>query len=582
MLNQKLSKLAPALIIYVVITSLFLGALFITIWFSKTSYSSLVDFIIQTLKRPDLKPLIIKSLFTNEKYEQVYKLHWILYPIIIIVSGISYYKSEVIYKSLLIAIHCLRISFLHVIIFFKNLQKKEKLLLGLGCCLYVALVLYNNHLKEISYDEAWAYNYYINKPFYFPLILFNTYPLYNLITHFFTFLPFDTLINIRLPSLLFGIFTLLALFYTLYKQQGFFSAGLGLLALSASPLFFIYSSLSRGITLSLFLSVIVLHLTIKIVTGNSFTKRYRFLYIISNFLGIASMPTFFVYTISASLFLILRKHKQKAFVKTILQSAFIIFLASFIFYLPVLFASGPALIYHNNHYVFNIADTMNKAVSFLFGLSQLFFVSKYVVMLLLFISLALLFSKPLLKIKKVLVTYSLFVIMFTLLARAVTGNIFPERSLNYLILFFIIILIHLTDILLHSLSYWLKVTVSLALFVLFSFSYIHNQKELLRPAEDKDAKIIGELLIKNEVKTAYINEDNFWVRIPMIEYYYSKKNKQISFATSSTTSTRYLPFNIYNNYDCIVSRPSFAGNIKSLYKEIYRNSDFAVWKKLPK
>ena len=579
MIKYKLSFL-PLIITIIVITSLSLGALFITIWFSRTSYSLLVNFITQTLKRPDLKPLIITSLFTYNKYKIIYQFHWVLYPLIIIISGMLYYNSRLIHKNLLIVITYIQISFFHVLLFFKTLNWKEKLLLSFGCCLYVALVLYNNHLKEISYDEAWAYNYYINKLFYFPLILFNTYPLYNLITHFFTFLPFDTLINIRIPSLLFGVLTLLGLFYILYKLESLFLAGLGLMALHASPLFYIYSSLSRGITLSLFLSVIVLHITIRIITGSPFKKRYRFLYIISNFLGIASMPTFIVYTLSASLFLIYLKHKQKLFVKTLLLSTSIIFLGSFIFYFPVLLTSGSALIYHNNHYVFNVFDTANKLTSFLFGLSQLFFVSKYVVILLLFISLSLLFLKPLIHIKKIIVTYSLFVVMFTLAARAATGNIFPERSLNYVILFFIIILIWITGILLHWLSYWLKVTLALSLFVLFSFSYIHNQKELFRPAEDKDAKIIGKLLIKNEVKTAYIDEEEFWYRVPMIQYYYSKGHKQITFSTSSSNSTRYQPFNINNNYDCIVSKPSFGNTINSLYKEIYRNNNFVLWKRL--
>ncbi len=580
MLKPRRDKLLPLFIICILITSLFFGALFITIWFTRTSYSSLVDFITQTLKRPDLKPLIVKSLFTYEKYRLVYKLHWILYPIIIAIFLVLLHNSRKIHKNSVVGLLHIKLTFLNAITFFKHLQKKEKLLLSAGCLLYVLLVLYNNHLKEINYDEAWGYNYYINKPFYFPLILFNTYPLYNIIAHLFTFLPFDTLASIRLPALLFGILGLLALFCTLYNYAGFFLAGIGLVILTASPLFYIYSTLSRGITLSLFLSIIVLHITLRLLINSSDKKRYRFLYIILNILGIASMPTFIVYTTATTLFIIYSRYKQKLFVSAILVNTLIIFLISFIFYLPVILNSGAALIYHNNHYTFNVADTANKLISFVVGLSQLFFVSKYVVILLLFISPVLLFLKLQLQIKKTALFFSLFVIGFTLLARAATGNIFPERSLNFLILCFIIILLWIMVIFIQRLSYSLKITLALSLVVLCSFSYIHNQKQLFSPAEDKDAKIIGELLIKNQVRTAYINEEDFWFRVPMIEYYYSKKHREITFATSETTSTRYQPFDLNNQYDCIVCKPSLCENLISTYKEIYRNNNFVLWKRL--
>lgn len=579
MLKPRDGKILPLLIIYVLITALSFGALFITIWFSKTSYSSLVNFITQTLKRDDLKPLIVKSLFTYEKYQFVYKLHWILYPAIIVIALALFYKSGKIYKYSVAGMLYIKLSFSHAMTFFKHLQKMEKLFLTTGCFLYVVLVLYNNHLKEISYDEAWGYNYYINKPFYFPLILFNTYPLYNIIAHFFTYLPFDTLANIRLPSLLFGTLALVALFYTLYDYAGFFLAFLGLIILTASPLFYIYSSLSRGITLSLFLSIIVLHITLRLIDRSADKKRYTFLYIVFNTLGIAAMPTFIVYTAAASLFIICYRYKQKLFIKSVLLNTSIIFLLSFIFYLPVLLNSGAALFYHNNHYVFNVADTVTKLMSFLFGLSQLFFVSKYIAIFLLLISFLLLFPKQQSEIKKTGVFFSLFVVVFTLFARAAAGNIFPERSVNFLILCFIIILLWMISIL-QELTYSSKVAFTLSFFILFSFSYIHNQKELFRPAEDRDAKIIGELLIRNQVKTAYINEEDFWFRVPMIEYYYSEKHKEISFSTSEAGSTRYRAFDLNQHYDCIVCKPSLCSDFNSTYKEIYRNDNFVLWKRL--
>ncbi|WP_147204169.1 hypothetical protein [Segetibacter aerophilus] len=564
------------LIIYFGIACLFIGTLSASIWFSNSSYSSLLNFVTDTLKRPDLKPLIQKSLFPPKKYQLIYKFHWMVYPVILAVTIALYLNVRKISVHVLFAIRYIQSTLFHIIIFFKALPAKEKLLLGAGAVIYVFLILYNNHLKEISYDEAWGYNYYINKHFYFPFILFNTYPLFNLITHFFTFLPFDTLVNIRIPSLLFGLLSLLGLFYILYKRAGFALSALALAILAASPLFYIYTSLSRGITLSLFISILITQIILRITDGNTFSKRYRFLFIILNILGIISMPTFFVFTICNSIFL----YYYTRHLKPILTSAAVIFVASFLWYLPVLLTSGVSLISHNNHYTFNIIDTINRLSDFLFGLSQLFFSSKYIMLLLLSLAFVSLPLKPLAGSKKTIIDYCLFVIIFTLTARAITGNIFPERSLNCLITNCILIFISLISIFVRRTNASTKAVLTLSSIAIFSYLCIRNQKELLGPVEDKDAKIVGDLLIRNDIENGYIDEEEFWFCVPMIEYYYSEAQKNIHFSTSAINSTRYKAFSADDKYDCIITKTTSSNNYRLDYKELFRNNSFVIWMRL--
>ena len=579
MLNNRPSRNLPLLVTYLSITVFFIGALLISIWFSRSSYTSLINYVTAKLNRPDLVGLITNSLFTKENYDGIYRLHWIIYPLITALAITLYYHAFLISKFLRLGALYLRSVLLHIKIFFKNLTTKEKLVLTSISFLYVVLVLYNDHLKEISYDEAWGYNYYINKPFYFPLILFNTYPLFNLIAHVFTFLPFEQVINIRLPALLFGLLSLLALFYTLRRKVGFFLTIVALFALVGSPLFFIYSSLSRGITLSLFFAIIVFHLVSNVAESNTFSSRFRSLFVFFNILGIISMPTFIVYTFCNSLFLIHRKRKEKRIFSHVFVAFSIICAAAFIFYLPVILNSGPTLVANNIQDGFTVTDTFKKLLSFFYGLSALFFVSKYACIAILVISIVLMFATSI-TAKKTMAVYCIFIILSTVITRAITGNIFPERSLNYLILCFIYIFVWLISLLTFRFSRWAIPLIGIAVTALFCLAFIHNEKELFRPVEDKDAKTIAVVLLQNDVKTAYLEEEEFWFRVPMIEYYYSTKGKHINFSTSEKKSSRYKPFSNVDDYDCIVTTPTNVINNAFNFKVIFKNNSFVLLKKI--
>lgn len=574
MLKLRRSRNLSMLFLKIVITSFCFCIIIITAWFSRTSYTSLISFVTQQLNRPDLKPLIVNSLFTLEKYELLFNYHWLSYPIIIIISSWLLFKIKWIYNNILLVFLLINRTFFHFYFLLKNLFTWQKLILTVVVGSYIAVILSNQTIKPISYDEAWSYNYYINKPFYFPLILFNTYPLFNIICHFFTFLPFNAITNIRLPSLVFSALTISVFFYSLHKKFGYFLALIGVLMLGASPLFYIYSTLSRGITLALFFSVIVFHVTYEINKGNTFYKRYYILFIVTNMLGIASMPTFIVLTISSIFYLICYKYKQKEFLVTLIKSFLLIVAGSFILYFPVLLSLGTDLFKHNEHYLINFHSIINKLMDVLLNLSKLFFISEYILIIVIPLSILLLLV-PQLPAQKKLLRYSIFVVAFTLIARAATGNILPERAISFLIFSFIVILVILVSWLFKLYTNRVKISFLVLFSMVFSLAILHNQKKLFSPPEDADAEIIGELLLQNNVRTVYINEEDFWYRVPMIEFYYAEKNQQITIETSAKSSTRHRDFNPNNNYDCIINKSSYS-NIDTPYKEVYRNKQFVV------
>lgn len=579
-MNTRAGNRWPLLIIYIAISCLLLIALTIAVWFSISSYVSLVHFVTNKLHRPDLTSLITKSLFTEKKYRFIYSVHWVIYPVIISFAVASYMNAGKLFFAITQAEHHLKLTLSNVCSFFKNESSTRKIFLFVAGLAYVIAILYNNHLKPISYDEAWGFNYYINKPFYFPIILFNTYPLFNLITHFFNYLPFDTLINIRLSTLLFGLLSLVGLYYTFIRRVGFLLTSLSIFVLFASPFFFIYSSLSRGITLSLFLSIIVFHLVLQLVQHNFISSRYKFLYIAANVLGIISMPTFTVFTICNTAFIVHKQNKNKQFTKGIITSFFTIFSLSILFYFPVIMNAGLDLLKHNDYYSFNILGTLNELSAFIAGSSALIYGHKYVAMFVIPLSIFTLYVKAQNTAIREMVLYSLFTMICTIVIRILTGNIFPVRSLNYLAIPFIIFAISVVSTALPYLPKYTQLVFKYACLYLLILSFFRNQRELLSPPEDKDAKVVAEVMLANNFSTAYIDEEDFWLRVPMINYYYWKKQKEISFKTSFTNSTRYKPLVESDRYDCIITEDSLANNLGKSYIELGRTNSFVLWKRM--
>ena len=64
-------------------------------------YNSLLKFIVVKLNRPDLYNLLKDSLFTEERCSLIYKIHWIIYPLLIFLL-ITYFRYRKIIINFLI------------------------------------------------------------------------------------------------------------------------------------------------------------------------------------------------------------------------------------------------------------------------------------------------------------------------------------------------------------------------------------------------------------------------------------------------------------------------------------------------
>ena len=92
--------------------------------------------------------------------------------------------------------------------FFRLQSRKEKIIFCLVLSAITCRSIFYILNRDLQYDEMWSYNYYTSTPFYFNFFMYNNYPLYELTTHFFHWLPFPQKINMRLPVLITGMLPL--------------------------------------------------------------------------------------------------------------------------------------------------------------------------------------------------------------------------------------------------------------------------------------------------------------------------------------------------------------------------------------
>ncbi len=88
---------------------------------------------------------------------------------------------------------------------FLNSTRTQKVAVAALMSAIMAFFIYRMTTSIISYDEQWGYNYYTDHPFYYSFFTYNSYPLFELTTHFFKRMPFTMQINLRLSPFIFGM-----------------------------------------------------------------------------------------------------------------------------------------------------------------------------------------------------------------------------------------------------------------------------------------------------------------------------------------------------------------------------------------
>lgn len=509
-------------------------------WFIHTQYDTLLNSILNEIGRKDLKKIITEQFFPLHKYELIKKWSYIL-PLLCLGFPIILFLKK---KSIKLKIENSIIFFQKIISnFYKTISSTDKRVKIVFCLIllfvFIRSLVYVFHY-EIIYDEAWNYNYFLNKNPLYSLVAYNNYPLHNIVTGFFVKIFGGSLWVLRLPSILISILLVIYIFFMAKKIfNNDWIALLCCTALCMLPVFTFYSFLSRGVLYEVFFASIVTYFLYDIVQ-NKKTSNQKLLFVaFVNALGMMAMLSHLYFIFLSSFTLLLFYFFQKnVSLKNILHYSIYSILISGFFLLPMYLFTGFSLgvnaalakgsSYLALHYLpFHCYSDINGG--FVYSFYFLIIACIYAIYI---------YRKS---VEVFLYIYALILVISPLLIYLITSIFPPERAMAFQIIGVIIVI----GFVYKRLAIYIKNKYfNYAFFLLFIifFSYKSHTHPYITWSKklDIEVKNVAEILLKKNANSLYSETSHFKYFIPGIIYYFNLQDKKIDIQTADTASTRYL------------------------------------------
>jgi len=566
----KINRVYPLLVLLPGIFILFFSAFILS--FSREAF---IIYIMQTLQRHYLWDILRNKIITPEKFLLIRYLCFGL----IMLDAVSVLLLFLFRKKIInffgFVSNTVGQALNSIILVFKKSSKKENIIFIFLLVFIIARGLYYIIITDLQYDEIWCYNYYTSRPVYLNFFTLSTYPLYEIITHVFKWLPFSMKINLRLPSLLSGLCACIIIYSCTKKINGNFLTAIACTALfAAMPFSTCYMLYAKGVMTALFFAIASFFSLIFFLKEIS-CKKYLMLFVIANIAGIYSMPTHIYYwalqfAVSAIYILYFKKKLLKLF----LFANIIIIVLSFFCYMPVMIGSGTEAITSIASGSFRPPDLWPGFVSFIKYLNYAFTGNNYgLVIALLIAAVILLINKKHQKELFFILSFGVSLFLLPFPVRIFQHFYIPERSVAFIGL---IIPLSAFIIFFAGKNFVKEYILSVALIMLFVVTLIASHFHSFRSwsaKPDRNAIVISELLMLHHVINCYDNApaSHFFYYYPSLEYYYGIKKMNIELLMAAQKSLRYKPFSPADNYDCIVDTVN-AGN-KNGYENIYNNAE---------
>ena len=440
---------------------------------------------------------------------------------------------------------------------FRNSTKAEKRLLITVMLILIVRSVYYILNWDLQYDEMWSYNYFTSRPSYLTFFMYNNYPLYELSTAIFKWLPFEMKINLRLPVLIAGLITCLILYACLkayFNSQRVAMAGM--IGFAFSPIVNCYMLYGRGVMLEI-LFAIISFFSIAFWIRKPQRTDFLVIYSMATIGGFYAMPTHLYFWILLSVITmgtISGKKQSRYFFFANLTSI----AGAFLCYLPIALGSGFSFITQIFQQRETYAFLFRSLPRYSGGVSVFLTGSPYLILLILILCIYLMATtkeKILRFALRLMIGLCFLPVMLTLIQQFYI----PPRAVGYISL----ILPLLIGVLMYRFATKIRGAAYLSILAVLLtggllISHFHNSINWSRKA-DEESKIISQLLIQNHVQTCYDNSPGspFEYFYPGIEYYYGQQNRNIQLQVHSTRSIRFKPFHIEDHYDCIVVNPDF-------------------------
>jgi len=537
------------------------------------SYESIIRLIIAVSKKPYLETLLRTQVFTVSKFILVrYICMAMLLAIPVCTMLLLRYQQNIMHFSRFVFSSVREVYKKVKQVFLQN-SKAQNTTIVLLLALIAARSLYYIIEYDLQYDEMWGYNYFTAQPLYYSLVVCSNYPLYEISTGIFKYLPFDMRINIRLPVLIAGLMSCLVVFACLKAYFKNYLAALGgMVVFACMPITTFYMLYARGVMFALFLAIVSIF-SLLFWLRNLQQTAYLVVYAIASAAGVYSMPTnVYLCALLFILILFVCLVKRKDYVVPFLIATAAAGLLGLMLYAPILAGSGVSFLYNAAVDTASARPTLRDLFTYHLSVADFFTGYTGVLLFLIIAVFILLLIRKQLKVYRFIFSLCCCLYLLPMVIYFFQNVQLPLRSLA-----FVGLIIPLLYSIIIVLSKWVphSVLVSFIIITGIGAMYISHEHDYLNWSRklDTQAKQLADLLMQHQVTTCYANGTgtDLFYDYPAIEYYYKTGNQPFILTVAEKNSLRYKPFAIADNYDCVINH--IGDNTIPGYHEIYRDKD---------
>lgn len=538
----------------------------------------LIQQIVTLTRRPYLLTILQQNIITPQKFQLIRLACWGMLVIVPVIVFILFFYRKKIIAFIQFTVYCFTSSLKAIANTYKNNSRQANMAFWfLLLVITVKAVYYIIHF-ELMYDEMWSYNYFTSRPFYLTFLSYNNYPLYELSTQLFKWLPFSMKINLRLSCLLAGLSSCVVLYACVKNYTGHaFTALAGMALFACMPVTTFYMLYGRGVIFELFFAIVSIFCLLYLIKENS-SKKYFILFVVANVAGMYSMPThiYFLLLQAAIAFVYILLYKRPLLRPFILSNVLVV-LISIICYLPVIAGSGISFVFNPAPVPGIVNDTTADLAFYNNNINIFFTGGAYGLFILLAATiLAAVIFKRLNRAYIFLIAAAVIFCCLPTVIYLVQHYAVPERSLAFIglvipLCFCLIFYAFKDSFTTYALGTSLATLFIIGCIVSYQHYFINWSKD-----KDKKAITIANLLMQHHVTTCYDNADSseFFYYYPALEFYYGQQHQSISINMAAVRSLRYKPYNANDNYDCIINYLLYTDSLQAKnYTVVYTDDD---------
>ena len=235
---------------------------------------------------------------------------------------------------------------------FNKIKNNGNYLLFILLIAFLSFTLYKVFYFPVYIDEATTYNDYVSKGVWGVLSSYkepNNHVLYSLFLVFFTKLPVDSLIAMRLLNVVLAVSSILLMYQYLREKYAVEIVFISLFFFAFSYYFLFYAIFARGYMLLILCTISIFIVLDEIRYRSKQTKQFIYFCLIS-WVGFCTIPIFLYIYLSFVLIIGIRfftKVYSVSLLVPFILSSFLTIVGVFLFYLPILLHDGMDAIINN-------------------------------------------------------------------------------------------------------------------------------------------------------------------------------------------------------------------------------------------